>query len=62
VLNNQSNEERIQLFSTAIQKASEGILITDMNNNIIECNPSFESNDGFRKRRSTHPTQNLTPI
>ena len=47
VLNNQSNEERIQLFSTAIQKASEGILITDMNNNIIECNPSFESIYGY---------------
>jgi hypothetical protein len=30
VLKNQSNEERIQLFSTAIQRASEGMLITEL--------------------------------
>jgi len=47
VLNNQSNEERIQLFSTAIQRASEGILITDDKNNIIEINPSFEAIYGY---------------
>ncbi|MDC9729785.1 MAG: EAL domain-containing protein [Methyloprofundus sp.] len=47
VLNNQSNEERIQLFSTAIQRASEGIMITDNKNNIIEINPSFEAIYGY---------------
>jgi len=47
VLKNQLNEERIQLFSTAIQSAAEGILITDINNDIVEINPSFEKVYGY---------------
>lgn len=47
VLKNQLNEERIQLFSTAIQSAKEGILITDGNNEIIETNPSFDVIYGY---------------
>jgi len=47
VLKNQLNEERIQLFSTAIQSAAEGILITDINNDIVEINSSFEKVYGY---------------
>jgi len=47
VLKNQANEERIQLFSTVIQRASEGMIITDINNHIIEINPSFENIYGY---------------
>lgn len=41
VLKNQHNNERLKLFSTAMQNASEGIVITDKNNNILEVNPAF---------------------
>jgi len=47
VLKNQANEERIQLFSAAINRAAEGMIITDANNNIIEINPSFENCYGY---------------
>jgi len=47
VLKNQANEERIQLFSAAINRASEGMIITDATNHIIEINPSFEMCYGY---------------
>jgi len=54
VLKNQLNKEKIQLFSAAIQSASEGILITDINNDIIETNPSFENIYGYVTKDILH--------
>ena len=42
VLKNEKSEIRNMLFSKAMESASEGILITDEQNNIIEVNKSFE--------------------
>ncbi len=47
VLNNQANELRLNLFSTAMEHANEGVLITDINNKIIEVNKRFEEIYGY---------------
>ena len=49
VLKNEENEKRINIFSTAIENASEGMIITDSNNNIIEVNNSFEKIYGYKE-------------
>ena len=47
VLKNQVNEQRLNLFSTAMENANEGVLVTDTNNKIIEVNRRFEEIYGF---------------
>jgi len=49
ILKNQFNEKRIQLFSVAMQNASEGMIITDKDNNIIEVNHAFEKIYGYKE-------------
>lgn len=49
VLKNQFNEKRLQMFSIAMHSASEGMVITDKNNNIIEVNQAFENMYGFKE-------------
>ena len=43
------NEQRIKLFSTALQNTSEGFYITDEENNIIEINDAFTKLLGYKK-------------
>ena len=47
VLKRQRRENRIVLLSTALNNASEGMYITDKNNNIIEVNPAFKKIYGY---------------
>jgi diguanylate cyclase (GGDEF)-like protein/PAS domain S-box-containing protein len=42
VLKKQRGENRIQLLSMGMNNASEGVIITDKNNLIVEVNPAFE--------------------
>jgi PAS domain S-box-containing protein/diguanylate cyclase (GGDEF)-like protein len=42
VLKRERREKRLVLLSTALNNASEGVVITDKNNNIVEVNPAFE--------------------
>ncbi|MBU1658838.1 EAL domain-containing protein [bacterium] len=50
VLKNEENEKRIQLFSSAMQNASEGMIITDANNKIIEVNQAFLKIYGYQEK------------
>ena len=47
VLKNQENEQRIKLFSQSMQNASEGMMITNSENKIIEVNKAFEKIYGY---------------
>jgi len=49
VLKNKANEKRIQLFSVAMENASEGMIITDKDNKIIEVNRAFETIYGYKE-------------
>ncbi|WP_455755722.1 sensor domain-containing diguanylate cyclase [Sulfurimonas sp.] len=49
VLKNKDNEKRIKLFSAAAQNASEGMLITDNQNKIVEVNQAFEDIYGYKE-------------
>ena len=49
ILGNKDKDLRIKLFSTAMQNASEGIMITDENNKIIEVNKAFEEIYGYKE-------------
>lgn len=49
VLKNKDNEERVKLFSTAMQNAAEGMIITNHNNEIIEVNTAFEKIYGYKE-------------
>ncbi|WP_114326776.1 sensor domain-containing diguanylate cyclase [Candidatus Colwellia aromaticivorans] len=42
VLKRQLNEDRLLLLSVGFKNASEAVVITDKNNNIVEVNPAFE--------------------
>ncbi len=50
VLKNKDDEQRIKLFSRAIQNAAEGMIITDTNNKIIEVNNAFEKIYGYLEK------------
>ncbi|MBL6974026.1 MAG: EAL domain-containing protein [Sulfurimonas sp.] len=50
VLRNQEDEQRIKLFSTSMQNATEGMMITDADNNIIEVNKAFEKIYGYEEK------------
>lgn len=50
VLTNKDNEKKIALFSTAMQNAVEGIMITDNDNNIIEVNQAFTDMYGYEEK------------
>jgi len=50
VLKRELREKRLVLLSTAHNIASEGIVITDKNNKIVEVNPAFEKIYGFNER------------
>jgi PAS domain S-box-containing protein/diguanylate cyclase (GGDEF)-like protein len=47
VLKRERREKRLLLLSTALNNASEGMIITDKNNHIVEVNPAFEKIYGF---------------
>lgn len=49
VLRNKENEEKIQLFSSSMQYASEGMMITNSENNILEVNDAFEKIYGYKE-------------
>lgn len=49
VLKNQVDETRIKIFATAAQNASEGMIVTDKNNLIIEVNKAFEKMYGYKE-------------
>ena len=42
VLKNQATEQKLKLFATAMKFANEGVIITDLNNKIIEMNAKFK--------------------
>jgi len=50
VLKRERREKRLLLLSTALNNASEGVIITDKNNFIVEVNPAFEKIYGFSER------------
>lgn len=50
VLKNSANEKKLKLFSTAMQNAAEGVLITDSKNKIIEVNRAFETIYGIKEK------------
>lgn len=47
VLKNQHNEHRLRLFSTAMEHANEGVIVTNIDNRIIEVNKRFEEMYGY---------------
>jgi PAS domain S-box-containing protein/diguanylate cyclase (GGDEF)-like protein len=47
VLKKERSKQRLVLLSTALNNASEGVIITDKNNHIVEVNPAFERIYGF---------------
>jgi len=47
VLRNQANEQRLRLFSTAMQHANEGVIVTNEANKIIEVNNRFYEIYGY---------------
>jgi len=47
VLKRQRRESRLQLLSVGLNNATEGIVITDKNNHIVEVNPAFEKIYGY---------------
>ena len=49
VLKSEIQEKRINLFSTAMQNASEGMIITNSENKIIEVNQSFQDIYGYKE-------------
>jgi len=49
VLKNKQNEQKLTLFSNAMQNASDGMIITDENNNIMEVNQTFLDIYGYKK-------------
>ena len=49
ILNNEHNEKRIALFNMANQTASEGMIITDKENKIIEINEAFTKIYGYKE-------------
>ncbi len=50
VLKNKDIEQKLTLFSSAMEHASDGILITSEENNIIEVNQSFLDTYGYQKK------------
>ena len=49
VLKNQENEQRLNLFSTAMKHANEGVIVTNKDNQIIEVNNRFVEIYGYSK-------------
>ena len=47
VLKNQEHEQRLNLFTKAMEHANEGVVVTDINNNIIEVNKRFQEIYGY---------------
>lgn len=47
VLRNKQDEQRIKLFSNSMQNATEGMIITNSENNIIEVNDAFKKVYGY---------------
>ncbi|MBV1788730.1 EAL domain-containing protein [Marinobacterium sp. D7] len=44
----QRNAKRLELFATALSNSSEGVIITDPGNRILEVNAAFEAITGYR--------------
>lgn len=55
--------ERIQLLAKVFESISEGIVVADRNNAIIEVNPAFEILTGYRESdvKGKHPSDFLDP-
>lgn len=49
VLKNKEDDQRLNLFSTSMQNAAEGMIITDSENKIIEVNNAFEKVYGYKE-------------
>ena len=49
VLRNKENEEKIKLFSSSMENASEGMMITNSENNILEVNDAFKKVYGYKE-------------
>ena len=49
VLKNKDIEQKLTLFSSAMENASDGMIITNEENNIIEVNQSFLDTYGYKK-------------
>ncbi len=49
VLKNRDIEQRMALFSNSMQNASDGVVITDKNNKIVEANRAFEKIYGYKE-------------
>ncbi|MFT5659834.1 MAG: PAS domain S-box-containing protein/diguanylate cyclase (GGDEF)-like protein [Sulfurimonas sp.] len=47
VLSNKEDAQRLKLFSSSMQNAAEGMIITNSDNNIIEVNSAFEKIYGY---------------
>ena len=47
VLKRQLRESRLELLSAGLNSATEGVVVTDKNNHIMEVNPAFENIYGF---------------
>jgi len=54
VLRNQANEKRIRLMSMAMENASDGMIITDKDNQIVEVNHAFETIYGYKEGDVLH--------
>jgi len=50
VLKNKDDEQRLKLFSMAMQNAAEGMIITDSDNKIIEVNSALEKIYGYLEK------------
>ena len=59
VLKNRQNQSRLQLLQDSMQQASEGIIFTDKNNNIIEVNKTFEDIYGYSAKEVIGKNPNI---
>ena len=50
VLRNKKDEQRIKLFSDSMQNATEGMIITDSENRIVEVNDAFKKIYGYTEK------------
>jgi len=59
VLKNEDTQKRLKLFATALEHADEGVVITDLNNKIIEVSKRFEDIYGYTEEEALGKDPNL---
>lgn len=59
VLKNEDHKKRINLFSAALDSASEGVVITDEDNKIVEVNKAFERIYGYTEEEVLNKNPNI---